>query len=119
MASSSLNATAMSIEGDFESTIQNLLTSAAPGLEFLYDTCRQVYPHQPNPLQVTAYIKYWLVVQHVYFVKFLRFWLAPLIDFCNLMQTRLGGPDPLDYISMYDHPGIPELHIPPHWHYIR
>lgn len=32
---------------------------------------------------------------------------------------RLGGPDPLDYISMYDHPGIPELHIPPHWHYIR
>lgn len=33
--------------------------------------------------------------------------------------SRLGGPDPLDYISMYDHPGIPELHIPPHWHYIR
>nr|CAG4634933.1 EOG090X09WX [Alona affinis] len=65
------------------------LTSAAPGLEILYEACRQVYPQQENPLQVTAFIKYWL-----------------------------GGPDPLDYISMYDHPGIPELHIPPHWHYI-
>nr|CAG4646428.1 EOG090X09WX [Macrothrix elegans] len=68
---------------------QHLLSSSAPGLEFLYQTCRQVYPQQQNPLQVTAFIKYWL-----------------------------GGPDPLDYISMYDHPGIPELHIPPHWHYI-
>nr|CAG4641877.1 EOG090X09WX [Eurycercus lamellatus] len=68
---------------------QHLLSSAAPGLEILYETCRQVYPQQQNPLQVTAFIKYWL-----------------------------GGPDPLDYISMYDHPGIPELHIPPHWHYI-
>ena len=37
----------------------------------------------------------------------------------DIFFSRLGGPDPLDYISMYDHPGIPELHIPPHWHYIR
>lgn len=32
---------------------------------------------------------------------------------------RLGGPDPLDYISMYTNPGDPEQNIPPHWHYIR
>ncbi|KAA0195040.1 hypothetical protein HAZT_HAZT004912 [Hyalella azteca] len=32
---------------------------------------------------------------------------------------RLGGPDPLDYISMYDVPGNDKLKIPPHWHYIR
>jgi hypothetical protein len=45
---------------------------------------------------------------------------AQLLQILTLiMNYRLGGPDPLDYISMYDHPGIPELHIPPHWHYIR
>lgn len=32
---------------------------------------------------------------------------------------RLGGPDPLDYISMYANPGVPHENIPPHWHYIR
>lgn len=32
---------------------------------------------------------------------------------------RLGGPDPLDYISMYANSGYPELGVPPHWHYIR
>ena len=31
---------------------------------------------------------------------------------------RLGGPDPLDYISMYSNPGAPERGIPPHWHYV-
>lgn len=31
---------------------------------------------------------------------------------------RLGGQDPLDYISMYSSPGDPELNIPPHWHYV-
>ena len=40
---------------------QQLLCSAAPGLELLYETCRQAYPQQPNPLQVTAFIKYWYV----------------------------------------------------------
>ena len=33
-------------------------------------------------------------------------------------MNRLGGPDPLDYISMYANCGDPELNIPPHWHYI-
>nr|CAG4641043.1 EOG090X09WX [Eulimnadia texana] len=68
---------------------QHLLSNAAPGLDALFAACREVYPDQPNPLQVSALVKYWL-----------------------------GGPDPLDYISMYRHPGMPELHIPPHWHYI-
>ena len=30
----------------------------------------------------------------------------------------LGGPDPLDYISMYSNPGDPARQIPPHWHYV-
>ncbi|XP_038070508.1 suppressor of fused homolog [Patiria miniata] len=59
------------------------------GLEAVYSACRNLYPHQPNPLQVTAVVKFWL-----------------------------GGPDPLDYISMYSNPGLPERGIPPHWHYI-
>ncbi|XP_066904571.1 suppressor of fused homolog isoform X2 [Halyomorpha halys] len=60
-----------------------------PGLEALYVACREIYPEQPNPLQVAAVIKYWL-----------------------------GGPDPLDYISMYFNRGNADLGIPPHWHYI-
>ncbi|EFN84061.1 Suppressor of fused-like protein [Harpegnathos saltator] len=61
----------------------------APGLDALHSLCRQIYPDQCNPLTVTAVVKYWL-----------------------------GGPDPLDYISMYASPGCPELGVPPHWHYI-
>ncbi|XP_074641667.1 suppressor of fused homolog [Tubulanus polymorphus] len=60
-----------------------------PGFEAIYSACRQLYPDQPNPLQVTALVKYWL-----------------------------GGPDPLDYISMYSNPGCPEKNVPPHWHYV-
>ncbi|XP_053203998.1 suppressor of fused homolog [Panonychus citri] len=60
-----------------------------PGLGALYAACRRLYPDQPNPLQVTANVKYWF-----------------------------GGPDPLDYISMYSNPGDPSQNIPPHWHYI-
>ncbi|XP_057334805.1 suppressor of fused homolog [Microplitis mediator] len=59
------------------------------GLDALHNVCRELYPGQPNPLTVTAVLKYWL-----------------------------GGPDPLDYISMYENPGCPELGVPPHWHYI-
>ncbi|XP_049804472.1 suppressor of fused homolog [Schistocerca nitens] len=59
------------------------------GLDAIYSLCRKIYPDQVNPLQVTALVKYWL-----------------------------GGPDPLDYISMYSNPGVPEKNIPPHWHYI-
>lgn len=60
-----------------------------PGLKALIDYCQSVYPDQPNPLQVTTVLKYWL-----------------------------GGQDPLDYISMYDNKGDPENGIPPHWYYI-
>lgn len=59
------------------------------GLETLYAACRHIYSDQPNPLQVTALVKYWL-----------------------------GGPDPLDYISMYSNPGNPAADIAPHWHYV-
>ncbi|XP_026473026.1 suppressor of fused homolog [Ctenocephalides felis] len=59
------------------------------GLQALYSRCRELYPDQPNPLQVTAIVKYWL-----------------------------GGPDPLDYISMYANAGNAAKKIPPHWHYI-
>lgn len=30
-----------------------------PGLEAIYTACRRLYPDQPNPLQVTALVKYW------------------------------------------------------------
>ncbi|NXN26279.1 SUFU protein, partial [Nycticryphes semicollaris] len=30
----------------------------------------------------------------------------------------LGGPDPLDYVSMYRNLGNPALNVPEHWHYI-
>lgn len=36
------------------------------GLEAIYSTLRQIYPDQPNPLQVTALVKYWWV--HIVFI---------------------------------------------------
>ncbi|RMC11443.1 hypothetical protein DUI87_11562 [Hirundo rustica rustica] len=60
-----------------------------PGLHGIYGECRRLYPDQPNPLQVTAILKYWL-----------------------------GGPDPLDYVSMYRNLGNPALNVPEHWHYV-
>uniref|UniRef100_A0A8C4WQN9 Suppressor of fused homolog n=1 Tax=Eptatretus burgeri TaxID=7764 RepID=A0A8C4WQN9_EPTBU len=59
------------------------------GLQAIYQECRRLYPSQPNPLQVTAIVKYWL-----------------------------GGPDPLDYVSMYRCPGAAQPTVPEHWHYI-
>ena len=35
-----------------------------------------------------------------------------------VFSCRLGGPDPLDYISMYAHPGSPGSGVEPHWHYV-
>ncbi|CAG9859286.1 unnamed protein product [Phyllotreta striolata] len=67
----------------------NILPPTPAGLESLYTLCRKIYPDQVNPLQVTALLKFWL-----------------------------GGPDPLDYVSMYANPGVPQENIPPHWHYI-
>ncbi|XP_026134489.1 suppressor of fused homolog isoform X4 [Carassius auratus] len=60
-----------------------------PGLQAIYGESRRLYPDQANPLQVTAIVKYWL-----------------------------GGPDPLDYISMYRNMGCPGQDIPEHWHYV-
>jgi len=33
--------------------------SPPPGLQAIYSECSRVYPDQPNPLQVTAVVKYW------------------------------------------------------------
>uniref|UniRef100_A0A8C7WQ17 Suppressor of fused homolog n=1 Tax=Oryzias sinensis TaxID=183150 RepID=A0A8C7WQ17_9TELE len=60
-----------------------------PGLQAIYGECRRLYPDQANPLQVTAIVKYWL-----------------------------GGPDPLDYISMYRNMGRPAQDVQEHWHYV-
>jgi len=60
----------------------------APGLNAVIGSCHRLYPSQKNPLQVTAVVKYWL-----------------------------GGPDPLDYISMYSNPGSPP-DTGQHWHYV-
>uniref|UniRef100_A0A672GNJ2 Suppressor of fused homolog n=1 Tax=Salarias fasciatus TaxID=181472 RepID=A0A672GNJ2_SALFA len=60
-----------------------------PGLQAIYGECRRLYPEQANPLQVTAIVKYWL-----------------------------GGPDPLDYISMYRNMGCAAQDVQEHWHYV-
>lgn len=51
-----------------------------------------------------------------------------LVTFCGSLcapngsynYCRLGGPDPLDYINIYSHPGCSKEGkvIPPHWHYV-
>ncbi|XP_022661750.1 suppressor of fused homolog [Varroa destructor] len=65
------------------------LPAVPAGLNTLYQACRALYTDQQNPLQVVAVRKYWM-----------------------------GGPDPLDYISMYSNVGDPSQGIPPHWHYV-
>jgi hypothetical protein len=37
-----------------------------PGLHAIYTECRRIYPEQPNPLQVTAVVKYWYVISLLY-----------------------------------------------------
>ncbi|XP_064631049.1 suppressor of fused homolog isoform X2 [Lineus longissimus] len=77
-------------EGILAQTFPQMPVSVTPpGLEAIYSACRRLYPDQVNPLQVTAVMKYWR-----------------------------GGPDPLDYISMYANPGDASLNVPPHWHYV-
>ncbi|XP_067619814.1 suppressor of fused homolog [Eurosta solidaginis] len=70
-------------------TSENIRIQPPLGLKALIDHFQNIYPDQPNPLQVTTILKYWL-----------------------------GGQDPLDYISMYNCEGDAERDIPPHWHYI-
>lgn len=51
-----------------KSATSSLISNIAPsnaqiitpaGLESLYNACRKIYTNQPNPLQVTAVVKYW------------------------------------------------------------
>lgn len=64
-------------------------SSIPPGLAIIHKACQRLYPTQKNPLQVSSVVKFWL-----------------------------GGPDPLDYISMYLNAGCEATGIPEHWHYI-
>lgn len=54
----------------------------------------------------------------VFYNLFLTYKGSEMFLFC-VCFFRLGGPDPLDYISMYANAGNPQENIPPHWHYIR
>ncbi|KAJ8704137.1 hypothetical protein PYW07_013431 [Mythimna separata] len=94
VASAQATATADSIPGNSQEMDREQMGQAdrlavPAGLTALCEACSRLYPDQPNPLQVTTRLKYWL-----------------------------GGHDPLDYISMYWNPGKPEEHILPHWHYV-
>ncbi|XP_023345892.1 suppressor of fused homolog [Eurytemora carolleeae] len=56
----------------------------APGFQAIVGACQRLYPEQKNPLQISTVVKYWL-----------------------------GGPDPLDYITVYSNQGNCT-----HWHYV-
>lgn len=60
-----------------------------PGFKSIWSACSDIYPKQIDPLQVASLTKFWL-----------------------------GGPDPLDCISMYHNAGCQEKDIPAHWHYV-
>uniref|UniRef100_A0A8C3XS34 Suppressor of fused homolog n=1 Tax=Chelydra serpentina TaxID=8475 RepID=A0A8C3XS34_CHESE len=51
-------------------------------------------------------------------VKQLRPSLSNIILELPFVFYRLGGPDPLDYVSMYRNLGNPALNVPEHWHYV-
>lgn len=50
--------------------IPNVSKPIAPpaGLQAIINQCLKIYPDQPNPLQVTTVVKYWLVPIHSSFV---------------------------------------------------
>jgi len=56
----------------------------APGFQTIVSACQKVYPNQKNPLQLSTVVKFWL-----------------------------GGPDPLDYITVYSNQ-VDCMH----WHYV-
>jgi len=56
----------------------------APGFQAIVGACQKLYPEQKNPLQLSTVIKFWL-----------------------------GGPDPLDYITVYSNQTDCS-----HWHYV-
>ena len=62
--------------------------SIPEGIQSILNTCQSLYPDQPNPRQVAAQLKFWL-----------------------------GGPDPLDYVSIYYNAGEEGVCVP-HWHYV-
>jgi len=39
--------------------VGSLSVSPPAGLQAIYTECCRIYPDQPNPLQVTAVVKYW------------------------------------------------------------
>ena len=88
--------------------------SAAPsakhqeGLDALNAACRGLYPEQPNPCQISAVVKYWSV----------HCKLATLPLSVVISLFRLGGPDPLDFITVYSNNGDRSKGVPSHWHYI-
>ena len=41
------------------SSLKTMVPNPPPGLGAIYQACRNVYPDQQNPLQVTAVFKYW------------------------------------------------------------
>lgn len=63
--------------------------SIPAGVDAINCSCSKIYPLQTNPLQVAPQLKYWL-----------------------------GGPDPLDYISIYSCEKDLENKSLPHWHYV-
>lgn len=58
------------------------------GIQSILNVCHQIYPTQTNPAQVMAQVKLWL-----------------------------GGPHPLDYVTIYYHEAKKGYCLP-HWHYV-
>ena len=62
--------------------------------------------------EIRSSVRAIIILQNIYNQKKQQF------KMCVLFYSRLGGPDPLDYISMYSNPGDSSNGILPHWHYI-
>jgi len=45
--------------------VGSLSVTPPPGLQAIYSECSRIYPDQPNPLQVTAVVKYWYIGLHI------------------------------------------------------
>lgn len=63
---------------------QAVTGSGPPGLQAINCACSSLYPDQPNPLQVTALVKYWSVD-----VSFVPYNCTDCLTFCSpFLQVR-------------------------------
>lgn len=80
------------------------------GLDAIYGVCSDLYRNQRQPQQVEIYFKEFQRIAEK--LNKISFQVAAKV------KHWMGGPDPLDFVSVYYNCGNPSACVEPHWHYV-